>query len=79
MYNAAFSRKIKILIRSFIPEQIEDPCSNLQGIFDRKEVGHFQIRSPTPQQSAGNALAFAVQGACLSFTARGQMKAITGW
>ena len=39
---------------------IEDPCSNLQGIFDRKEVCHFQIRSLTPQQSAGNALAFAV-------------------
>jgi len=48
---------------------IEDPWSDstelvdvkLQGIFDRKEVCHFQIRSLTPQQSAGNALAFAVQ------------------
>jgi hypothetical protein len=40
---------------------IEDPCSKLQGIFDRKEVCHFQIRSLTPQQAAGNALAFAVQ------------------
>jgi len=41
---------------------IEHPCSKLQGIFDRKEVYHFQIRSLTPQQSAGNALAFSVQG-----------------
>jgi hypothetical protein len=39
----------------------EEPCSKLQGIFDRKEVCHFQIRSLTPQQAAGNALAFAVQ------------------
>jgi hypothetical protein len=42
-------------------DAIEDPCSKLQGIFDRKEVCHFQIRSLTPQQAAGNALAFAVQ------------------
>ena len=44
--------------------RIEDPCSpdsSGQGIFDRKEVCHFQIRSLTPQQAAGNALAFAVQ------------------
>jgi hypothetical protein len=27
---------------------IEDPCSKPQGIFDRKEVCHFQIRSLTP-------------------------------
>jgi hypothetical protein len=43
---------------------IEDPCcpdSSGQGIFDRKEVCNFQIRSLTPQQAAGNALAFAVQ------------------
>ena len=48
---------------------IEDSCGKtsassvepLQGIFDRKEVGHFKIRSLTPQQAAGNALAFAVQ------------------
>jgi len=39
---------------------IEDPCSKLQGIFDRKEVCHFQIRSLTPQQATGNALAFSV-------------------
>jgi FdhE protein len=32
-----------------------------QGIFDPKEVCHFQIRSLTPKQSAGNALSFAVQ------------------
>jgi hypothetical protein len=37
------------------------PCSKLQGIFDRKEVCHFWIRSLTPQQATGNALAFAVQ------------------
>ncbi len=40
---------------------IEGPHSKLRGIFDRKEVSHFQIRSLTPQQAAGNALAFAVQ------------------
>jgi len=40
---------------------IEDPCGKLQGISDRKEVYHFQIRSLTPQQAAGNALAFSVQ------------------
>jgi hypothetical protein len=40
---------------------IEDPCSKPQGIFDRKEVCHFQIRSLTPQQAAGSALAFAAQ------------------
>jgi hypothetical protein len=40
---------------------IEDPCSKLQGIFDRKERCHFVIRSLTPLQAAGNALAYAVQ------------------
>jgi hypothetical protein len=40
---------------------IEDPCSRLQGIFDRKESGLLKIRSLTPPQAAGNALAFAVQ------------------
>jgi len=48
---------------------IEAPCTKLQGIFDRKEVRHFEIRSLTPQpakhcrqaEPAGNALAFAVQ------------------
>jgi hypothetical protein len=43
---------------------IEDPCSpneSGQGIFDRKEVCHFQIRSLTPQQAVGNALPFSVQ------------------
>ena len=39
----------------------EAPRSKLRGIFDRKEVCYFQIRSLTPQQAAGNALAFAVQ------------------
>jgi hypothetical protein len=40
---------------------IEAPCGKLRGIFDRKELCQFQIRSLTPQQAAGNALAFAVQ------------------
>jgi len=51
-----FERQIKSLI--------EAPCSpdkSGQGIFDRKEVCHFQIRSLTTQQATGNALAFAVQ------------------
>ena len=38
----------------------EAPRSKLRGIFDRREVCHFQIRSLTPQQATGNALAFAV-------------------
>ncbi len=42
-------------------KMFEDPCSKLQGIFDRKEICHFQIRSLTPQQATGNALAFPVQ------------------
>jgi hypothetical protein len=33
------------------------PCSKLQKIFDRKECGHFPIRSPTPPQAMGLALA----------------------
>ena len=51
---------------------IEEPRSKLQGIFDRKEVSHFWIRSLTPQprwggisallrHAAANALAIAVQ------------------
>jgi hypothetical protein len=40
---------------------IEEPCSKLQGIFDRKECCRFIIRSLTPQQATGNALAMAVQ------------------
>jgi len=46
-------------------EQVEAPCSKLQGIFDRKECGLFMIRSLTPPQAAGNALAFAVKKSCL--------------
>ena len=42
-------------------KSIEAPRSKLRGIFDRKEVCYFQTRSLTPQQAAGNALAFAVQ------------------
>jgi len=44
--------------------KIEDPYSpdsSGQGIFDRKEVCYFQIRLLTPQQTAENALVFAVQ------------------
>jgi hypothetical protein len=37
------------------------PCNKLPGIFDRKECGPIMIRSLTPPQAAGNALAFAVQ------------------
>jgi hypothetical protein len=41
---------------------IEEPCSKLQGIFDRKDFrSNFYMRSLTPQQAAGNALAVAVQ------------------
>jgi hypothetical protein len=41
---------------------IEEPFSQLQGIFDRKDLSsNFDIRSLTPQQAAGNALAVAVQ------------------
>ena len=43
-------------------ETIEAPRSKLRGILDRKEVYHFLIRSLTPQQATGNALAVAVQG-----------------
>jgi len=40
------------------PNGIEAPCSPLkgyggQGIFDRKELYHFLIRSLTPPQAAG--------------------------
>jgi hypothetical protein len=44
-----------------LDKAIEDPCHKLQGIFDREELCHFQIRSLTPQQAAGLALALAVQ------------------
>jgi hypothetical protein len=42
-------------------EGLKIPCNKLQGIFNRKECGLFMIRSLTPPQAAGNALAFAVQ------------------
>jgi hypothetical protein len=74
--NAAFVSRVLRDVRPIIPDAytqlrtprsattvlpIEDPCSKLQGISDRKEVYDFQIRSLTPQQAAGNALAFSVQ------------------
>jgi hypothetical protein len=37
--------------------QLKIPCGKPQGIFDRKECGHFLIRWITPPQAAGNALA----------------------
>ncbi|MDI6686626.1 MAG: hypothetical protein QME06_00210 [Desulfobacterales bacterium] len=37
------------------------PCSKRQGIFDRKEISHFHIRSLTPQQVTELAHAIAVQ------------------
>jgi len=41
---------------------IEEPCSKLQGIFDRKDfLSNINMRSLTPEQAAGNALAVAVQ------------------
>jgi hypothetical protein len=40
-------------------EELKLPAAS-PGIFDRKELCHFQIRSLTPQQAAGKALAFAV-------------------
>ncbi|OEU82273.1 MAG: hypothetical protein BA865_14800 [Desulfobacterales bacterium S5133MH4] len=40
---------------------LEDSRSMLRGIFDRKEVCRFQIRSHSPQQAARNASAFAIQ------------------
>jgi hypothetical protein len=43
------------------PGELKIPCNKLQVIFDRKECSPFMIRSLTPQQAAGNALAFAVQ------------------
>jgi len=48
------------------PNGIEAPCSPPKGyggqrIFDRKELYHFLIRSLTPRQATGNALAVAVQ------------------
>jgi len=43
------------------PSELKISRSKLRGIFDRKEVCYFQIRSLTLQQAVGNALAFAVQ------------------
>jgi hypothetical protein len=40
---------------------IEAPRDTPRGIFDRKEFYLILIRSLTPQQAAGNALAIAVQ------------------
>ena len=49
----------------FFIEAPRSPASAGRGIFDRKEVCYFQIRSLTPQSRSysgtGNALAFAVQ------------------
>jgi len=41
---------------------IEDTCITLRGIFDRKKVCHFQIRSLTLQQATADKFAFVVQG-----------------
>jgi len=45
---------------------IEDSPRQATGNLHRKEVFHFQIRSLTPPQAAGNALAFAVQKTCIT-------------
>jgi len=51
------------LIAGFGLMTILRPCGKLQGIFDRQDfLSNLNIRSPTPQQAAGNALAVAVQG-----------------
>ena len=42
-------------------KMFEAPRSKLRGIFDRKEVCYFEIRSLNPRQATGNMLAFAVQ------------------
>jgi len=47
-----------------ICEHLKLPCSKLQVSFDRKECGHIMIRSQSPPQAAGIALAFAVREAC---------------
>ena len=41
--------------------KIEEPRGKPRGIFDHKEFCLILIRSLTPQQAAGNALAIAVQ------------------
>ena len=50
------------LVRSVgsMNDWIEEPCSKLQGISDREDVIIFLIRSHSPQQATGNALAVAV-------------------
>jgi hypothetical protein len=48
--------------------EIEAPSRKQRGIFDRKEVFYFWIRSLTPPQAAGNALAFAVHQKTLAKT-----------
>jgi hypothetical protein len=40
---------------------MEDPCSKLQGSSTVRNAVFIMIRSLTPPQAAGNALAFAVQ------------------
>jgi hypothetical protein len=57
--KASAARPVKFEIMKI--EDPRSPDSSGQGIFDRKEVCHFQIRLLTPQQSAGNALTFGVQ------------------
>jgi hypothetical protein len=59
--NAAPSANSKSDGQPNVGVQLKIPCSKLQGIFDRKEYGLFMIRSLTPPQAAGRALAFAVQ------------------
>jgi hypothetical protein len=60
-----------------VRKRIEEPRSKLQGMFcltavlrsDRKERCDFMIRSLTPQQATGNALAIAVQRHAVVFFA----------
>ncbi|MDO9565332.1 MAG: hypothetical protein Q7J15_01110 [Candidatus Desulfaltia sp.] len=55
------SREVNMFSDLDAKELIEAPRRKQRGIFDRKEVCHFWIRSLTPPQAAGNALTFAIQ------------------
>lgn len=71
--NASSHSLAKLQLAKFIAKEIqhlivfgdikliEAPPRKQRGTFDRKEVCYSQIRSLTPPQAAGNALAFAVQ------------------
>jgi hypothetical protein len=45
---------------NYLTRALKIPCSKLQGIFPVRNLNRSIIRSLTPQQAAGNALAIAV-------------------